>query len=50
MIDAREMGDALDSIETHAPEYAKAKLKGYTLMTTERYSLRSCTNTQKEGP
>jgi len=25
MIDAREMGEALDSIETHAPEYAKAK-------------------------
>ena len=25
MIDAREMGEALESIETHAPEYAKAK-------------------------
>ena len=25
MIDSREMGEALDSIEIHAPEYAKAK-------------------------
>ena len=25
MIDAREMGEALESIETHAPEYAKSK-------------------------
>ena len=25
MIDSREMGEALDSIETYAPEYAKAK-------------------------
>jgi hypothetical protein len=25
LIDAREMGEALDSIEIHAPEYAKAK-------------------------
>ena len=25
LIDSREMGEALDSIEIHAPEYAKAK-------------------------
>jgi hypothetical protein len=25
LIDAREMGEALDNIEIHAPEYAKAK-------------------------
>jgi len=38
MIDSKEMGEALDTIEEVAPEYAKSRQRGYTLMTIERYS------------